>query len=196
MFARRLAPAALILTVALTGCGSSDSDGESAATESSTTASTTTSESTAAETGTLTVTDPWIKAVDSGMTAAFGTLENSGSSEITVVSASSDVSPEMELHETVEQSDGTMAMQPKEGGFTIPAGGTHELSPGGDHIMMMGVSRALEPGEKVAITLTLSDSSTVDLEAVVKEYSGADENYIGGDDDMTEDMGEMDMDGE
>ena len=70
--------------------------------------------------GGLTVKDPWVKAADKGMTAAFGTLVNSGTTDVTVVSAASAVSP-MELHEMAMQ-DGKMVMRPKEGGLVIKAG--------------------------------------------------------------------------
>ncbi len=96
----------------------------------------------------------------------------------------------MELHETVENSDGSMAMQPKDGGFTVAAGADHELAPGGDHIMIMDLIKALEPGEVVTITLTLADGSTMDVDATVKKFSGAQEDYQDGEDPG---MGDMDM---
>jgi periplasmic copper chaperone A len=64
--------------------------------------------------GGLTVKDPWVKAADKGMTAAFGTLVNSGTTDVTVVSAASAVSP-MELHEMAMQ-DGAMVMRPVKAG--------------------------------------------------------------------------------
>ncbi|WP_433550265.1 copper chaperone PCu(A)C [Micromonospora zamorensis] len=41
--------------------------------------------------------DPWVKAADKGMTAAFGTLANDGDSDVTLTSATTSVSS-MELH--------------------------------------------------------------------------------------------------
>lgn len=178
------AAGAAVLALALGACGSSDSEGDAASDP-------TASSSAAAEAGSLTMTDPWVKAADSGMTAVFGTLVNDGDEDVTVVSASSDITDMMELHETVENADGTMAMQPKEGGFVVPAGGDHELAPGGDHIMVMDLNRPLKPGEEVTFTLTLSDGSTSEFTATVKNFTGADENYQNGD---MGDMDGMDMD--
>jgi periplasmic copper chaperone A len=161
---------AAVLTLA--GCGSSDTPAADAAAPETTSTSTTTTEAEQ-----LTFTDPWVKAADSGMTAAFGTLENTGDDDLVVTSASSDVTGAMELHETVANADGTMAMQPKQGGFTVEAGGQHELAPGGDHLMLMDLTRPLEPGEDVTITLTFEDGSTAEVDAVVKSFSGADEEY-------------------
>ena len=172
---------AVLLTLALGACGS-DSSGDAASDSGSAPGSMPTQASS------LAMTDPWVKAADSGMTAAFGTLVNNGSSDIVVTAATSDITSTMELHETVQNDDGTMAMQPKEGGFTIPAGGEHELAPGGDHLMIMDLDRALKPGEMVIIELTLEDGSTTEIDATVKTFPGADEEYQNGD---MGDMGDM-----
>lgn len=132
--------------------------------------------------------DPWVKSAESGMTAAFGTLVNAGSEPLTVVSAASDVASTMELHETVASDSGSMAMQPKEGGFTVEPGGTHELAPGGDHVMIMGLTRPVLAGEDVTITFTFDDGSTQEVTATAKDFSGAEEEYVG-DSDMDTDMG-------
>ena len=50
--------------------------------------------------------------------------------DVTVLSAESPASP-LELHE-MSMQDGKMLMRPKQGGFVIKAGSTHELGPGGD----------------------------------------------------------------
>jgi copper(I)-binding protein len=120
--------------------------------------------------------DMWVKAADSGMTAAFGTLVNTTDAEITVAKATSTASSTMELHE-VAMVDGKMAMRPKDGGFVIPAGGTHELKPGGDHLMMMGLSGPVRAGDEVTVTLTLSSGEVVELTAVGKDFAGGNESY-------------------
>lgn len=179
----------LIAVAALTtACGD---DGEAADSTSSPAASA--SAGTAREAAAISASDAWVKAVDSGMTAAFGTISNSSGADITIVSATTPASSRVELHETVMNDDGTMAMQPKDGGFVVPAGGSLTLEPGGNHIMFMDVADALKPGDTVPVTLTLSDGSTMEIDAVVKTFSGADENYQGGEGmDGMEGMGEMD----
>ncbi|MFI6394557.1 copper chaperone PCu(A)C [Nonomuraea sp. NPDC050547] len=126
--------------------------------------------------GPLTIADPWIKTTKSGMTAAFGTIANPSAAAITIVSATSTGAPTVELHETV--GEGTqMTMRPKEGGFTIPAGGKLELKPGGDHIMLMDVSTPVKPGSEVGFTLTFKDGGTMEFKAVGKDFAGANEKY-------------------
>ncbi|GAB2476221.1 copper chaperone PCu(A)C [Xylanimonas ulmi] len=144
----------------------------------------------------LTVTDPWVKAADDGMTAAFAVLENTGDADVTVVSASTPASPDVQLHETVEDASGQMAMRERDGGFVVPAGGSLELAPGGDHLMLMGLAAPIEAGDEVTLTLTLDDGSTLDVTAVAKDYSGAQENYQGGEDGDSGGMGDMSGDGQ
>jgi copper(I)-binding protein len=126
-------------------------------------------------TGSLTVLDPWVKAADEGMTAVFGTLVNNSSQEVTVVSAASPISP-VEIHEVV-MSGGAMTMREKEEGITIPAGGSHVLEPGGDHLMLMELSQPVRPGDEVHLTLTLATGETHEFVAVSKPFAGAEETY-------------------
>ncbi|WP_407319446.1 copper chaperone PCu(A)C [Isoptericola halotolerans] len=174
-------------SLALVGCSTSD-DGAAA------------SETSAAPAGdSVTINDAWVKAADSGMTAAFGELVHNGSADATVVSATTEASSALELHETVENDAGEMVMREVEGGFVIPAGQELDLEPGGNHIMLMDLTDPLQAGEEVTFTLTFSDDSTYEFTAPVKDYSGANENYQNGDDNDSEmDMGgsdsETDMD--
>ena len=132
---------------------------------------------TAAET--VEITDAWVKAVDGGMTGGFALLENTGAVDVTLVSAATGIAGMVELHETVTSDGSGMVMQQKDGGFTIAAGETLDLAPGGNHIMLMGVAQPLQPGDEVVVTLTFSDGSALEHAFTVKEFAGADEEYIG-----------------
>nr|WP_243845274.1 copper chaperone PCu(A)C [Microbacterium halimionae] len=169
-----LAAAAL----ALTGCAS--------------TGDTATAESAAPAGDVVAISDAWVKAADSGMSAAFGELTNEGTADATIVSISSDASTSLQLHETVENDSGDMVMQEKDGGFVIPAGGTFTLEPGGNHFMLMDLTDPLVAGDDVSFTVTFSDDSTYEFTAPVKDYSGANENYEDSDMDMGTDS-DMDM---
>ena len=154
--------------VTLSGCGSSTETAPTDKTTPSTTTTTTSSQ--------LTVQDAWAKTADGGMTAVFGQLRNTGGSPVTVSSATTSASPRTELHETV-MVGGTMQMQPKKGGFVIPAGATFPLAPGGNHIMVMDLKTPIRPGDKVNVKLTLADGSTVAFSALGKASSGGKETY-------------------
>ncbi|WP_433212201.1 copper chaperone PCu(A)C [Microtetraspora malaysiensis] len=172
MFLRRIAPAAVLIAV-VSACGS-----QPAAQPDTQAAAQTAPAATPAPSGqaAISVTDPWVKSTESGMTAAFGTLVNNGDTEVTVLSATSPLSPDVELHEVVD-SGGKMVMRPKEGGFTIPAHGTHQLEPGADHIMMMGVTKPVKPGDQISFTLTFKDGGTLEFTGIGKDFAGGKENY-------------------
>lgn len=159
-----LAIAALPLGIA--GCAS---PGSGAETEQQST------EASAPDSAGLSFDAPWAKAAD-GMSGVFGTLTNGTDDEVTLTQASSPRAGLVELHETV-MVDGQMIMRERDGGFTIPAGGSFELAPGEDHIMLMELDTALLPGEVLPMTLTFSNGDTLDLDIDVREFAGADENY-------------------
>jgi periplasmic copper chaperone A len=50
----------------------------------------------------------------------------------------------------------------------IPAGGRLELHPGGAHMMLLGLTQALRPGDIVRLVLTFRQAGAVAVEAVVK----------------------------
>lgn len=161
------------VVVMLTGCSTARSD---------------TSEADAAPASDVIVLENgWVKAADSGMSAAFGELENTGKSEVTVVSVATDASDAVELHETVENEAGEMVMREKGGGFVIDAGSSLLLAPGGNHIMLMDLTRPMNAGDEITFTLAFSDGSTTQFTVPAKDYAGANENY--------EDADEMEMGG-
>ncbi|MEO3782276.1 copper chaperone PCu(A)C [Actinocorallia sp. B10E7] len=162
-------------SVALTGCGEDATDKEASPSPSAPASSTASNPASAP----LAFENAWVKAAESGMTGAFGTLVNSTGAEINLVSATTPASKMVELHE-VAGAGGQTQMREKEGGFVIPAGGRLELKPGGYHIMLMGLTQKLEPGNEVAFTLTLKDGAKVDVTAVVKSFMGGNETYAPG----------------
>jgi hypothetical protein len=154
--------AALLAVGGLTACSSDD-----------------TADTTAASPGecALTVSDPWVKAADEDMTGAFGMVENATDADVTITSASSPSAGKMEIHEVVDQ-DGEMVMQPKEGGLVVPAGGSAELKPGADHLMLMELPAAIEAGDEVEITAVCDNGGSVTWTSVAKPYEGGAESYV------------------
>lgn len=122
--------------------------------------------------------DAWVKAADGAMTAAFAHLTNDADRDVRITSAATAVAARVELHE-VARTGGGSAMQVKPGGFVLPARSTIELTPGGDHLMLMELNGPLAPGSDVEITATLEDGSTLPITAQVREFPGADEHYGG-----------------
>lgn len=128
----------------------------------------------------ITMSDQWIKAADSGMSAAFGNLRNTGDTPVTLISATSPASDRVEIHEVVPDSSGAKTMRPKAGGITIPAKGEAELKPGGEHLMFMDLKQPLRTGAETSLTLTFADGSSTVVTAQVRDFAGGKENYAPG----------------
>ena len=124
------------------------------------------------------VTDAWVKASDTGMTGAFAEIENTGSDDAHIVGASSPSSASTELHEMVSAEGTSMVMQEMGDGLVVPAGTTHTLAPGGDHLMLMDLAEPLRPGSTVSFTLEFADGSTEEFTAQVRDFAGAQEEYV------------------
>lgn len=86
-------------------------------------------------------------------------------------------------------------MQEKKGGFTVPAGESLSLKPGGDHIMVMGLTKPIKPGEEISLDLVTADQQSFPVTAIAKDYSGAQEDYAPGEaDDEGDGADHKDMD--
>lgn len=128
----------------------------------------------------LTMTDPWTKATDGMMTGSFGVFENTSDQDVHVVSVTSSLTDRVELHEMVPGEDGQMVMQQSPDGFTVPAGETFELVPGGNHVMLMGLAEPIQPGDEVTYTLETEDGDVLEVTSVARPFTGANESYHGG----------------
>lgn len=113
----------------------------------------------------------WVKATDMDMSAAFMVVSNSGEQDAEVVGVSTDLTDTAELHETTDEK-----MRQVER-FTIPAGESLMLEPGGNHLMLMELAEPIEPGQEVAFTLEFADGSTFDVTATAKDFAGGAEDY-------------------
>ncbi|MFB0834729.1 copper chaperone PCu(A)C [Arthrobacter halodurans] len=123
--------------------------------------------------------DAWVKSVDGGMTGAFAVLRNSGDTAAVLVAASADAAERVELHE-MAGSAGSATMREKEDGIAVPAGGQTQLAPGGLHLMLMGLTDPLAPGDSLRITLEYADGSSSAVDFLVKDFTGANESYAPG----------------
>lgn len=132
------------------------------------------------DTAAISFEDSWIKAANSGMTAMFGTIVNDSGSDVTLTSVTTGVSPRVELHEMAADGSGAMKMREKDGGVTVPAHGSYELAPGGDHIMLFDLPAPVQAGTDVPFTFTFSDGETAQFTSQVRDFTGAREDYGNG----------------
>ncbi|MFZ4408175.1 MAG: copper chaperone PCu(A)C [Paracraurococcus sp.] len=123
----------------------------------------------------ITVQQPWSRAaMQGGVGGAFMKIENGGTAPDRLVSASSPVARTVELHTTIRDGD-VMRMRPVTA-IEVPAHGTVQLQPGGLHVMLIGLNKALTQGEQVPLTLTFERAGQV---AVSLPIQGA--GAMGGD---------------
>lgn len=95
--------------------------------------------------------------------AAFLVLENAGDGDDRLLSASTDAAARVELHTHRETGDGIMQMIEIEDGIPLPAGASHSLERGGDHVMLMGLTRPLEQGDEITVTLVFEQAGEVEV---------------------------------
>lgn len=102
-----------------------------------------------------------------GAGAVFLMIHNNTETDDRLVAAASDIAAKVELHTHKESADGVMQMMQIEGGVPLPAGEMHEFARGGDHVMLMGLTRKLEDGDTFPLTLTFEKAGAITVEAVV-----------------------------
>ncbi|MCW4352543.1 copper chaperone PCu(A)C [Hoyosella sp. YIM 151337] len=125
----------------------------------------------------LTVTDPWIRAADSGMVAAFGELTNTSGTEVHIIAVDSPLTDRAEIHEVITDA-GQSAMRQKDDGIRVAGSAQHLLAPGGDHLMLMDLTEAITPGMDVPITLRFADGSETTVGFAARDFAGGDEDYM------------------
>jgi copper(I)-binding protein len=100
--------------------------------------------------------------------AAYMIIRNTGNEPDKLIAASSDVAKTIELHTVIEEG-GVMRMRQVEGGIDIPANGQVELKPGGFHVMLIGLTRDLNAGDSVQLTLTFEKAGQIPVTAQVRQ---------------------------
>lgn len=91
--------------------------------------------------------------------AALMQIENTGDKQDKLISASSPVATEVEIHEMKEEK-GVMKMR-EVGAITIKPGETVELSPHGYHIMLLGLKEPLAQGKSFPMTLKFLNGAEI-----------------------------------
>jgi copper(I)-binding protein len=116
----------------------------------------------------LIVDTAWVRepAPGSDVGAAYFTLRNTGSQPAIIVAISCPLAAMTMLHETTFEG-GTARMRPRER-LEIAPRQTLVLKPGGLHVMLHGLKRMLQVGERVPLTLQLASGDEIPLTAQVR----------------------------
>lgn len=118
--------------------------------------------------GALHVSGAWSRATAprAEIGAGYLTILNQGKTSDRLISATSPRAAQVEIH-TMTMAGGVMRMRPIRDGLPIPARGTAQLSPGGNHLMLVGLKTALKPGERVPVTLHFQKAGAVPVKLSV-----------------------------
>ena len=101
----------------------------------------------------LMVKDPYARSArpNAPTGAAFMMLQNHTDQDLKLIGVRSDVAKRVELHTHIDMGDGIMQMRQIEGSIAIPAGESHMMKRGGDHVMLMGLNQSLVDGETITV---------------------------------------------
>ena len=156
---RRALPAlagALVLALAVGGCGDSDSGGSD--------------DSGSAEPD-LKVSGAYIpQPLMEDMAGGFLTVSNTGNQADRLTSVSSDISRKVELHRTQGQK---MQQTPS---LKVPANGELKLERGGNHLMLIDLEKKPAKGDTVTVVLNFEKSGKKRVEVPVKATNHTPEN--------------------
>ena len=117
----------------------------------------------------LSVKDAWISEAPpvSRVMVAYMTLKNTGTKDIEIISAESELYSSIEFHETIHE-DG-MARMVSYDSLKIAANRTLELKRGGAHLMLFNPRKRLKAGDSVNIKLTTKDNMSKTIAVKVKK---------------------------
>ena len=123
---------------------------------------TSTAQAQTAKVGSVQIENAYTRATVPGQQVAGGfmKIENKGAAD-QLISASSPVSGEVQLHEMAMDGNVMKMRQVKD--IAVPAGGTVELKPGGLHLMFMNIKAPLAAGETVPVKLKFAKAGEVEV---------------------------------
>ncbi len=116
--------------------------------------------------------DAYVRATPPGLpnSATFLTIVNNSNKDISLVKVTSNIAKNVELH-THDMKNGIMKMYqvPK---IDVKANAQTVLKPGGYHVMLIGLNKALKVGQEVEFTFIFSNDDKVSVTAPIKTVMG------------------------
>jgi copper(I)-binding protein len=118
----------------------------------------------------LSVSGAWVRSVPVAgeTTAAYLVISNGSGEPDALLGASSPDAVTVQLHETTTDSSGMTGMQHIDR-LAIPGEGEVTLQPGGHHLMIMGLSRALTAGGTLELDLVFEKAGKLVVMAEVRD---------------------------
>jgi hypothetical protein len=118
--------------------------------------------------GVMDVRNAWARPASTGDNGAvYFVIENGTAQDDVLLSAEADVATAVELH--LSQMDGDHMSMHQQEQVVLPAGEAVEFSPGGLHIMLVGLMRDLTNGETFEIRLEFARATGQTVTVTVKD---------------------------
>lgn len=122
----------------------------------------------------VTIKDAWIRATVAPQKVTGAFMQITSKQDMKLIAVSSKIADSAEIHSMEMEGDMMKMREIKD--LPLPAGKTTELKPGGMHIMLFGLKKAVKEGEKITLHLTLEDNKKqrqqVEVQATVKAMNG------------------------
>ncbi|SRR5258708_4952935 len=112
---------------------------------------------------TIVVERPWARATPAGAKtgAAYVTLVNNGGSGDGLLSAATPVADQVQFHSASEENGVSRMREMRT--VEVPPGVRVAFSPGGLHIMLVGLKQPLKEGQTFPLTLTFEKAGKIDV---------------------------------
>ena len=120
----------------------------------------------------VTMAGAWVRAMPPTQhnTAAYFAVKNNGDANIVITGATSDSAKEAQIHHS-RHIDGYMRMERLES-VTLAPDETVEFTPGGIHLMLLGLEQMPAVGNTVNLCLLLTTGPAVCVDAPVRKSAG------------------------
>lgn len=118
------------------------------------------------------ITDAWVREAPPAarVLAGYMTLSNTSTTPVTLIGVASDISKTTEMHDTVINNGIARMIEQKK--IPLLPGKTVSFTPGGQHLMLMNIYKAVKAGDIVTLTLSFEDGSSATVKAAVRQVSG------------------------
>jgi periplasmic copper chaperone A len=126
------------------------------------------------------VEQPWARATPAGAStgAVYLTITNKSQEMDRLLSASSDVTDKLQIHE-MKVVNGVMEMREVTGGLAVAANGSVKLKPGSYHVMLIGLKKPLKAGETIPLTLDFEKAGKVPITVPIRAMGAGHDDLPG-----------------
>ncbi|WP_313007971.1 copper chaperone PCu(A)C [Brevundimonas vesicularis] len=119
-------------------------------------------------TAAVTATDAWCRPSPNGAKAGGCYVTLTAATDDRLTGGSTPRAGSLQVHE-MKTENGMMKMAELTAGLPLPAGQAVALAPGGNHLMLIGLTAPLVAGETVPLTFQFASAPTITVQAQVRQ---------------------------